>query len=45
MLSGKLLFQVLIRGKEKPTSVGEKLQDFASFIIISAIKVGIAKKK
>lgn len=45
MLSGKLLFQVLISGKEKPTSVEKKLQDFASFIIISIIKVGIAKKK
>lgn len=45
MLGGKLLFQVLISGKEKPTSVEEKFQDFASFIIISVIKVGIAKKK
>lgn len=45
MLSGKLLFQVLTRGKEKSMSSGEKLQDFASFIIISVIKVGITKKK
>lgn len=45
MLSGKLLLQVLIRGKAKPTSVEEKLQDFASFIVIYVTKVGITKKK
>lgn len=45
MLSGKLLLHVLIRGKAKPTSAEEKLQDFASFIVICVTKVGITKKK
>lgn len=45
MLRGKLLFQVLIRGKAKPTSIGEKLQDFASFSIVYVTKVGMTKKK
>jgi len=43
MVSGKLLLQVLIRAK--PMSIGEKLQDFANFIIIYVTKVGITKKK
>lgn len=45
ILSGKLLFKVLIGGKAKPTSIGEKLWGFASFVIIYVTKVGITKKK
>jgi len=35
VLSGMLLFQVLIGGKEKPPSAGKKLWDLTSFFILS----------